>query len=47
MELLIWLLIVACSLALALVLLVMSFLRATRAERDVRRLALEIVTLRR
>ncbi len=44
---LIGLLIVASSLALALVLPVLSFLRATRAERDVRHLALEVVTLRR
>lgn len=46
MELLIGLLVVACSLALALVLPVLSFLRATRAERDVRRLSLELLALR-
>lgn len=41
------LLVIACSLAVALVLPVLSFVRASRAEREVRRLTLELVALRR
>lgn len=47
MEFLVALFIVAGALALALVLPVLSYLRATRADREVRRLTLEISALRR
>lgn len=47
MELLFGLLVVGCSLAVALVLPVLSFIRSTRAEREVRRLAQEVAALRR
>jgi uncharacterized membrane protein len=46
-EFLIALLVVGCALAVALVLPVLSFLRATRADRDVRRLTAEVTALRR
>ncbi len=46
-ELFLALLLIACSLAVALVLPVLSFVRASRADREVRRLTLEVVALRR